>query len=51
MTRPPFQSARHLPADLAGGLWRIIAIYAEDTWLYIRPRLSRTLTRWGARLA
>lgn len=47
MTHPPFESARHLPADLAIGMWLVFIVAGAET---IRPWLARTLTTWGARL-
>ena len=51
MSTPPFTTLRHLPADLAIGAWLVYSALLGLGWDYARPRLSRALTAWGARLA
>ena len=47
----PFQSAHHLPADLAVTFYLVTGAMAAALWTVTRPRLSRALTTLGARLA
>lgn len=50
-SRPPFQSARQLPADLAITFYLMSGALVGIAWDYTRPRLSHALVTLGARLA
>ncbi|WP_332645093.1 hypothetical protein [Aeromicrobium sp.] len=49
--RPPFESWATLPHDLAKGAYLVYGALISIGWDYARPRIARTLTAWGTRLA
>lgn len=46
----PFQSAAHLPADLAIGAWLVYGALLGIGWDHARPHVAHWLTTWGQRL-